>query len=421
LKHINKKGRPVSQCQHCRSLRKARSAHVKCDCGEKTHKCVHLTGVSEGHKESCCCNHGGRCTCSHKKELSLDTVPETDSEKESPPKVSRVGVRNRRRAHTIHHDGALTLDENGHHKPTYKHAKPSQRCGPYQLSRVNSLHGSGSLANRSADDLLYSATSFADGGRISPISTGSAPPDQRQTRSETASPHLMSSSAFPQPNGSLPPLDLSGIEFPQYIPNALDFFGSLSEQEQPLFSAALSATSVDWSNFEGLEFASKNSENFTPSNFSQPQSFGGMEFSGSEQLPTLTTTTSNSAEVSEAEELFPSAAETLNLRAGLRNSTASSDFGLSQTQANLLAGADINGLGFEEFKLLKDSGKFLPSPSATATTAQNPSGIAATSAPSAAALSLLDEEPAFWMPDMDGVSAMPETSDTSMPSIWDMQ
>ena len=37
LTHINKKGRPVSQCTHCRGLRKSRAAHVKCDCGEKSH------------------------------------------------------------------------------------------------------------------------------------------------------------------------------------------------------------------------------------------------------------------------------------------------------------------------------------------------------------------------------------------------
>jgi Copper fist DNA binding domain len=37
LVHINKKGRPVSQCPHCRGLRKARAQHVKCDCAEKAH------------------------------------------------------------------------------------------------------------------------------------------------------------------------------------------------------------------------------------------------------------------------------------------------------------------------------------------------------------------------------------------------
>lgn len=50
LQHINKKGRPVSQCHHCRTMRKSRSAHIKCDCGEKTSKCAHLQQPVEGHK-----------------------------------------------------------------------------------------------------------------------------------------------------------------------------------------------------------------------------------------------------------------------------------------------------------------------------------------------------------------------------------
>lgn len=49
LQHINKKGRPVSQCQHCRAMRKSRSSHVKCDCGEKPSKCAHLQPTVEGH------------------------------------------------------------------------------------------------------------------------------------------------------------------------------------------------------------------------------------------------------------------------------------------------------------------------------------------------------------------------------------
>lgn len=49
LQHINKKGRPVSQCAHCRSMRKSRSAHIKCDCGEKTSKCIHLQPPADGH------------------------------------------------------------------------------------------------------------------------------------------------------------------------------------------------------------------------------------------------------------------------------------------------------------------------------------------------------------------------------------
>lgn len=38
LTHINKKGRPVTQCAHCRGLRKSRTTHVKCECGDKKKK-----------------------------------------------------------------------------------------------------------------------------------------------------------------------------------------------------------------------------------------------------------------------------------------------------------------------------------------------------------------------------------------------
>jgi hypothetical protein len=51
LVHINKKGRPVSQCPHCRGLRKARAQHVKCDCAEKVHskeECPHENGDGKG-------------------------------------------------------------------------------------------------------------------------------------------------------------------------------------------------------------------------------------------------------------------------------------------------------------------------------------------------------------------------------------
>jgi hypothetical protein len=51
LVHINKKGRPVSQCPHCRGLRKARAQHVKCDCAEKAHSkedCPYENGDGKG-------------------------------------------------------------------------------------------------------------------------------------------------------------------------------------------------------------------------------------------------------------------------------------------------------------------------------------------------------------------------------------
>jgi hypothetical protein len=50
LMHVNKKGRPVSQCHHCRGLRKSRAQHVKCDCAENGHSKEDCPLLSTDHK-----------------------------------------------------------------------------------------------------------------------------------------------------------------------------------------------------------------------------------------------------------------------------------------------------------------------------------------------------------------------------------
>ncbi|KAK0628802.1 hypothetical protein B0T17DRAFT_588816 [Bombardia bombarda] len=414
LQHINKKGRPVSQCQHCRAMRKSRASHVKCDCGEKTHKCMHLKNTVDGHKDSCCCNHGGRCTCSHNKEHPLlDTVPESDSDRDdsvTPSKSScKSGSRSRRRANTSNSDAMLSFDAHGHHKPTYKHAKPSQKCGPYQLSRGNSMQSSSS----SMGDSLLQGNATCD-SRSSNSSVAS--------KSEAASPLMTGSSSFAQLNSQLPPLDLSHIKYPPYIANSADFFGSLSDHEQPMFSAGLSAASVDWSHYEGLDFSSKATE-FAPSSYSQPQSYG-FDFTGSEQVPTMTTNTSTSGEVSEVEDFMPSQLDDFD---SFRNSSASTGFNLGSTQASLLSGADLSGLDFDEFKYMKAAGnKFLPTPASLA--GDEPGLMAGSSSAAAAAAAAgygfsLEDDPAYWLADYSGLPNLTDSPAESngLPSFWDNQ
>ncbi|KAL2759482.1 hypothetical protein ACRALDRAFT_2038335 [Sodiomyces alcalophilus JCM 7366] len=306
LQHINKKGRPVSQCQHCRSMRKSRAAHVKCDCGEKTIKCVHLQTTIEGHRETCCCNHGGRCSCGYKttkKEPGLDPVPETNSTKsiKEPAGRPRPPVR-RRRANTVHSDGPLTFDQHGNLKPIHKLNKMTSKPGPYQLSRVNSIHGSGTLGSRSPGRII-------DPGAATTVMRSQSH-RQRRVRSEAASPLLAGTSGLQHLSTQLPPLDLSSINnYPSYMPNAnLDPFGGLgySEQDAPMFSAGLSAAPVDWSH---IELPDRGTESFAPSSYGQAcgQSFSGIFDwgAGSEQAPTLAATASTSCEASEVEDNFP--------------------------------------------------------------------------------------------------------------------
>jgi len=228
-------------------------------------------------------------------------VPESESDEGSlstPPEPRRP------RAHTLQSEGSgLTVLANGHHKPANKHAHMAhKKCGlPYVVPR-HSIHGAGAsgLANRSVDNLphlsnieaLHSESHIKD-------SIVSAQQEQRRVKSEHGSPVTGPSSTFDQLNSQLPPLDLSSLEsYPDFgFPVPFDSYGLLQDIDQPIFSAGLSATSIDWSHYDGLHF---NNDNFATSNFSQAPSFTGFDFSSIDQ-PALTTT-STSGEISEVED-----------------------------------------------------------------------------------------------------------------------
>lgn len=400
-------------------MRKSRSAHIKCDCGEKTSKCAHLQQPVEGHRgellplnqaplstpsngvglsETCCCNHGGRCTCCHKKELSsLDTVPESDSDRETPslsmatrPKAAP----RRRRANTVHSDGVMFLDQNGHHKPAAKHNRAAQKCGPYQLNRVNSATSTSSLGAVS-ESLVYPP--IADGHSSGGRSRAATSHEQRRVKSETASP-LMTGSDFSQLNGPLPPLDLSRIDYPSSFVGSgtCELFSSAlsSEQDTPIYSAGLSAASVDWSHYD----LGDSKGDFAPSSYSQPgaHSFSGLfDFSsGSEQLPRLANTTSTSGDVSEVED------PTGNGDGDLDGFSADSkDFLPQGTLAD--SSTDLGCIGYDSLYPKCSEGTGLP-----------PTTI-----------SMVEDDAAFWVPNYnESIGTMDESPDpleaSSMTNFW---
>ncbi|KAG9247191.1 hypothetical protein BJ878DRAFT_415389 [Calycina marina] len=333
LQHINKKGRPVSQCSHCRTLRKSRSAHVRCECGEKAHAkgaCTHEENVSA---ETCCCSHGGRCTCSLKKE-QLDPVPESDSDEPVPITKATVDVR-RPRAST---EGGLTIFTNGHHKPGHRHNTMAHKCGlPYVVPRTHPTHGASpaGLANRSVDNLphvntidaLHSESQIKD-------SIMSAQQEQRLVRSEHGSPHVAPASTLDQLNGQLPRLD--SLTYPasyDCLQSMDQFVGTYypgdaqppTEQDVPVFSAGLNAPSINWLDYDGLDF---NNDGLAASSYSQAASYTGFDF-GSLEQPALTMT-STSDEISEVED-FPSF-DTSAIRPRLVNNQYGSDFDTSDLE-----------------------------------------------------------------------------------------
>ena len=68
LFEIRKKGRPVSQCPHCRDLRKIKSSHTKCECGANP-------GEGTG-KGKCQCHSGQPCICAGQPQVFQYIAPD---------------------------------------------------------------------------------------------------------------------------------------------------------------------------------------------------------------------------------------------------------------------------------------------------------------------------------------------------------
>lgn len=346
---------------------------------------------------SCCCGHGGKCTCSIKKE-HLDPVPESDSDEPAVAGPSTTKSR-RPRGFTGQSDGALTVFTNGHHKPATKHNKMAHQCGlPYVVPRAHSIHGPSpsGLANRSVDslphtntiDALHSESHIKD-------SMVSAQQEQRKVRSEHNSPVLDPVTNGPGfMNGMLAPLDMTNIDG---FSNAADYgFNNFSfndglnngfpEQDQPIFSAGLSGGSVDWSHYVGLDF---NNDSFNTSPYAPPASYSAFDISSVDQ-PGLTTSTSG--EISEAEDFVHAdqgARPTLGSRYGsdfelseygepdsYHVSSSSSYLGLSS--AGVSAGTDFSNTDLEDFLKIQPpitSAGFMPTTAAPTPAPMGSSGF----------------------------------------------
>lgn len=81
LTMIKPKGRPASQCPHCREQRKLKNTHSSCSCGKM--------GKSPGqHLASCFCHKNSHCTCPVKEKKSSAAIKK---EKKIAESISNVG------------------------------------------------------------------------------------------------------------------------------------------------------------------------------------------------------------------------------------------------------------------------------------------------------------------------------------------
>ncbi|KAI5949764.1 HAA1 [Candida theae] len=85
LTMIKPKGRPASQCHHCRENRKQKSVHVTCTCGKKSKlpRSASSTSINSIHETGCACHKTSHCTCGPSSGVGLPTKKnkETDPAK----------------------------------------------------------------------------------------------------------------------------------------------------------------------------------------------------------------------------------------------------------------------------------------------------------------------------------------------------
>ncbi|KAL8831876.1 MAG: hypothetical protein Q9170_005103 [Blastenia crenularia] len=376
LTHINKKGRPVSQCPHCRGLRKARASHVKCECGEKPHSkedCSDIGSQSDNGEiaaieatlgglmpeaKTCCCTHGQRCTCALKKEY-LESVPETGLPTSTPFLARKP------RLSTTSSETSLTHFTNGHHKPIHKHNDAHTKLGtPYKIPIPHSISGNQDITSKSHDHLPLGKPLDYVPPPIQDTIT-SVQQQVRQVKSEHGSPRPKALPRFSGIDSPLPSLDLSYPAYVDSIGSPLPSLGSplpddylndyhlrkgfdsylAPHDDVPAMSPSFNMPPVDWT---ALDLG-------VSSSYNQPPSYASFDHSNVVQ-PSLTTP--SSGEISDAEEYMPRTAPTNPIlgqtdiphgspRNFYRQDTSSSY--LSQPTSDILSSESPNSLDIEEY------------------------------------------------------------------------
>lgn len=207
---VPKKGRPVTQCHHCRQERKKRSAHVSCDCAQpekqlhSKEKCIHLREAEEKAKaattsrqddgsdkdpahlariaeeQGCCCGHGGPCTCALlMREPGDGSLPHGPAVK---PKLEKATS-----------EGSITVFQNGHHKPVHRKNHAAHECGmPYKMPmpRQNVDPNLSAAARRSVDSLALDTYQALPPSAYMPLTSAPFNTERRKSKSEQPSPKI---------------------------------------------------------------------------------------------------------------------------------------------------------------------------------------------------------------------------------------
>ncbi|KAL2354914.1 hypothetical protein BJ546DRAFT_48351 [Cryomyces antarcticus] len=252
------KGRPPTQCQHCREERKRRGAHSSCQCGAKKRaKDPNRSDSTEASDDAdlCQCMHHAKCICTllKRERGTLDELFVADDVPSKPKPITKAKPRLTATQSETH----LTVFANGHHKPIHRNNNAAQECGvPYTRSRPQTMHGAAGALYRSVESLP-----LARNADTMPLltqkqgRTNGVPQDIRPSVSERGSPQ------FGAINPTRPPLPLRPYSMtgfppppavqPRYLHNNASLLlgpGSASSDfDVPLYSAGTIAPADPWS------------------------------------------------------------------------------------------------------------------------------------------------------------------------------
>lgn len=369
LIHINRKGRPATQCQHCRAARKSRTAHVKCDCGDKKKKerAASQPGSTragdpstdneggDGKSGTCSCIQDQRCTCALKRDLPPRLPPGSVTQ----PSHGAATESRKPRLTATKSESTLVVFRDSHHKTAPKHNDMGHKCGlPYTIPRSHTIHGSSELSNRLMDPATVPTSAPQPGDHQGLTS-------QRQVKSEHNSPELapvptleplntqMAAIFPPYGTDSTAGSPLNSMVFPDGFPE--QWLASSSPETDLSIGAGsnvLSAPPVDWSTFP-----------MSSAEVSQTPSYAGFDFSNLATANQGYLSTSPSGELSEVDDfggplpsLATSATNDMHDLTSVsdisdvdhyRNSATTTSF--DPAHAQLLASNQLESLDIDEF------------------------------------------------------------------------
>ena len=277
----------MSQCPHCRGLRRARASHVKCECEKnraKDHSPPAAARVNDlrdiavqqppqvacSDARTCSCAQGLPCTCALKKEH------------DAPKRPSPAQKLSRKPTLTSSHSDPLTVFKNHHHKPVHKLNNAAHESGvPYKIPIPHSISGNSDLAHKSVDSLPLPRKLEASHSPLQDSIT-CAQQEVRRVRSEHGSPEP-NALRHSELNADMPPLDLPYSAFNNFektspplrddsnyrVSGSFDTHYAAPD-EGSLAPAGLSMPAVDWSTMDLRNSAMS---------YSQPPSYASFDYS----------------------------------------------------------------------------------------------------------------------------------------------